>query len=85
MTREVSGHCHTRCCHSTSPVKWSRAVHVEVLDSLSVEEFLSAFERFIVRKGRCFKLFTDNGTTFVGTNNELSRILRAQSELFPNR
>lgn len=61
----------------------SRAVHIEVLFGLTVQEFLSAFERFILRKGRCFHLITDNGTTFVGTDNELARVLQLWSTTFP--
>lgn len=61
----------------------SRAVHIEVLFGLTVNEFLEAFERFTVRKGRCFKLKTDNGTTFVGSDNELARILQSWSKEFP--
>lgn len=61
----------------------SRAVHIEVLFGLTVSEFLEAFERFTTRKGRCFKLKTDNGTTFVGTDNELARVLRSWSTDFP--
>lgn len=61
----------------------SRAVHVEVLCGLTVCEFLSAFERFIMRKGRCFHLYSDNGTTFIGTDNELARTLKEWSTSFP--
>lgn len=61
----------------------SRAVHIEVIFGLTVHDFLAAFERFVYRKGRCFKLFSDNGTTFVGTDNELARVLRSWATSFP--
>lgn len=61
----------------------SRAVHVEIIQGLTIAEFLAAFERFIMRKGRCFTLYSDNGTTFVGANNELGRILSEWSTKFP--
>lgn len=51
----------------------SRAVHIDVVLGLTNEEFLAAFERFTMRKGRCIKLISDNGTTFVGVDNELAR------------
>lgn len=63
----------------------SRAVHVEILCGLAVPEFLAAFERFTMRKGRCFQLFSDNGTTFVGTDNELARVLKEWASNFPTR
>lgn len=52
----------------------SRAVHIDVLLGLTIEEFLAAFERFKMRKGRCIKLISDNGTTYVGADKELARI-----------
>lgn len=61
----------------------SRAVHIEVLFGLSVHEFLAAFERFVIRKGQCFQLISDNGTTFVGADNELAKILQEWSLNFP--
>lgn len=61
----------------------TRAVHVEVLFGLAVPEFLAAFERFVTRKGRCFHLKSDNGTTFIGTDNELARVLEEWSKCFP--
>lgn len=55
------------CCMVT------RAVHLDVMVSLKTEEFLAAFSRFVNRKGRCFYLMSDNGTTFVGADNEVNR------------
>lgn len=62
----------------------TRAVHVDVAFGLSVDEFLATFERFIMRKGRCFKLWSDNGTNFKGTNNELSKVLKKWANDFPS-
>lgn len=61
----------------------SKAVHIDVLLGLTIEEFLAAFERFIMRKGRCSKLYSDNGTTFVGSDKELARVLRSWSSALP--
>lgn len=61
----------------------TRAVHVEVLFGLTVGQFLGAFERFTTRKGRCLYLHSDNGTTFVGADNELARVLKQWSTSFP--
>ena len=46
-----------------------RAVHLELLSSLSTVCFLESFRRFIARKGRPSIMFTDNGTNFVGAES----------------
>lgn len=63
----------------------TRAVHIDVLLGLTIEEFLAAFERFTMRKGRCVKLISDNGTTFVGSDKELSRVLQSWSQTLPEQ
>lgn len=61
----------------------TRAVHIDVMLGLTIEEFLDAFERFTMRKGQCNKLFSDNGTTFVGADKELARVLHNWSTTLP--
>ncbi|GIY80924.1 integrase catalytic domain-containing protein [Caerostris extrusa] len=41
-----------------------RAIHLELVASLSTEAFLQAMRRFFGRKGRCSVMYTDNGTNF---------------------
>ncbi|GFW36337.1 integrase catalytic domain-containing protein [Trichonephila clavipes] len=48
-----------------------RAVHFELLQSLTTDTFIQALRRFIERRGRILALYSDNGTNFVGTNNAL--------------
>jgi hypothetical protein len=43
----------------------TRAIYVELLTTLSAQEFISSLKRFIARKGRPQKIFSDNGKTFV--------------------
>ncbi|XP_062713946.1 uncharacterized protein LOC134290766 [Aedes albopictus] len=65
-----------------------RAVHLEVAASLSTESCMLALRRFIARRGAPQKIYTDNGTNFVGTERELSRQLedvnQKLSESFTN-
>ena len=49
----------------------TRAVHLELIDSLSAEAFLLCFRRFVARCSIPDKLFSDNGTNFVATNRFL--------------
>lgn len=51
-----------------------RAVHLELVSSLSTEAFMQALRRFWARRGRCSTLYTDNGTNFVGAANALKSL-----------
>ena len=54
----------------------SRAVHIEMLSSLDSDSFINGIRRFIARGGIPAKLWSDNGTNFVGAQSELSRDLK---------
>lgn len=56
-----------------------KAVHLELVSDLTKEAFLAAFSRFISRRGKPQRVYSDNGTTFVGAFNELSRFLKVSS------
>lgn len=58
----------------------TRAVHIDVVTELSAVAFIACFERFVARRGRCEKMFSDNGTCFVGTEKELRRALEHWTE-----
>ncbi|XP_011690002.1 PREDICTED: uncharacterized protein LOC105451334 [Wasmannia auropunctata] len=49
----------------------TKAVHFELVLDLKATSFLNAMKRFIARRGKCATLYSDNGTTFVGANNQL--------------
>ena len=48
----------------------SRAVHIEVTNSLETDLFLNALRRFIARRGSVREIRSDNGTNFVGATRE---------------
>lgn len=48
-----------------------RAIHLELVTTLSTEGFLEAFRRFVARRGRPAIIFSDNSTNFAGASNLL--------------
>ena len=55
----------------------TRAIHLEVVDGYSTPAFLGAFSRFCARRGLPESVYSDNGTTFVGADRELTAAFRA--------
>ena len=53
----------------------SRAIHLEVADSLSTDSFLNAYCRFVARRGPVRQLRSDQGSNFVGAMNELNQAI----------
>ncbi|RVE40950.1 hypothetical protein evm_014400 [Chilo suppressalis] len=51
-----------------------RALHLELVESLSTEAFISALRRFIARRGRVKIIYSDNGSNFTGAHNLLENI-----------
>ncbi|XP_029158343.1 uncharacterized protein LOC114930654 [Nylanderia fulva] len=49
----------------------TKAIHLEVVSDLTTETFIAAFKRFILRRGKPSHMYSDNGTTFVGAQNQL--------------
>ena len=49
----------------------TRAVHIEKLNTMDAESFLNGLRRFIARRGIPDKIWSDNGTNFVGGLSEL--------------
>lgn len=67
----------------------TKAVHLELVSDLTTLAFLAAFKRFVGRRGRCQRMYSDNGTTFVGANKRLKEDIRLaeqtwKSELEPD-
>jgi hypothetical protein len=51
----------------------TRAVHIEMLYSLDADDFLNGFRRFTARRGMPLKVYSDNGTNFIGGQTELAK------------
>jgi hypothetical protein len=51
-----------------------KAVHLEAVTDLTTEAFISALKRFVSRRGLPSIMYSDNGSNFVGANNEIKRL-----------
>lgn len=58
----------------------TKALHLEVASDLSTDNFISCLRRFISRRGKPSEIYSDNGTNFVGANNELRHFIRSCNE-----
>ena len=54
----------------------TRAVHLEVAQSLNTDSFLMALRRFIARRGKPEVIYSDNGTNLRAGERELRRLIR---------
>ena len=52
------------CCFS------SRAIHIEVIESMDTSSFINALRRFFSLRGPATDLYSDCGTNFIGACNE---------------
>lgn len=57
----------------------TRALHLEAVSDMTSEVFIKAYSRFTARRGHCTDLYSDNGTTFKGADNELQLMLKQLS------
>ncbi|XP_033115740.1 uncharacterized protein LOC117115956 [Anneissia japonica] len=55
------------------------AVHLEVIESMNMDAFLMAFQRFVSRRGKPKELYSDCGTNFKGAEKELCESSDAMS------
>ncbi|GFX24718.1 integrase catalytic domain-containing protein [Trichonephila clavipes] len=49
----------------------TRAIHLEILSDLTSDAIIATLKRFMSRRGKCSKIFTDNATNFVGANSQI--------------
>lgn len=59
----------------------TKAIHLELVSSMTSESFLAAFTRFRGRRGLPSNMYSDNSKTFIGAKNELEEDLRLIKEV----
>ena len=57
----------------------TRAVHIELMPYLTTKVFITALKRFIARRGRPRKIYSDNATTFVGAERWLRNVMKDEN------
>ena len=55
----------------------TRAIHVELVTSLDLSNFIMAFSRFVDLRGSVSSMYSDNGTTFKAAAHVLPELLQA--------
>ncbi|CAH2218476.1 jg24628 [Pararge aegeria aegeria] len=54
----------------------TKAVHLELLSSLTADCFLGCLDRMVSRKGLCQTLYSDQGTNFIAASKHLTEVQR---------
>lgn len=62
----------------------TKALHLEMVTSLTTEAFMAAFRRFVSRRGPCTDLYSDCGTTFIGAQKELQALYNRSKNSLPD-
>ena len=75
--REKGGESKAYICLFTCAV--TRAVHLEIVTDLTVEEFLQAFRRFSSRKSLPRLMISDNASTYLAAAKELNDLFHSPS------
>lgn len=58
----------------------SRAIHVEMLDDMTTDAFISGLRCFIAIRGTVRQIKSDQGSNFIGAKNELKEALKEVNE-----
>ncbi|GFV30699.1 integrase catalytic domain-containing protein [Trichonephila clavipes] len=63
-------------CFTVKAIDLEIVTQLEIVTNCSTDAFLGALKRFISRPGKPHDILSDNGTNFVGANNELKKIFQ---------
>ena len=56
----------------------TKALHLELVSSLTTDAFLASFRGFVNRRGLPTNVFSDNGRNFVGAQKELQTVIHSR-------
>lgn len=56
------------------------AIHLEIVSDYMADGFISAYRRFIARRGIYESLFSDCGINFIGADKELKKLFTAETK-----
>lgn len=59
-----------------------KAIHVELVSNMTANAFISALRRFSARRGKPSRIYTDNGTNFVGAATDITEWTEEEAEQF---
>jgi hypothetical protein len=71
----------TKCYIVLSICMAIKAIHLELMSTLTSEAFIAALKRFTARRGLIDHLYIDNGNNFVGANRELKAFFKSEEFL----
>ena len=67
-----------KACNLLFACSLTRPLHLEILPDLATEEFLKCLKRFIARKGRPDKIYSDNAKTYAAAAKWLERVMKEE-------
>ena len=56
----------------------TRAIHLELLPDLTADNCIKSLKRFVARRGRPRKVYSDNGKTFIAAAKWISKIMKEE-------
>jgi len=71
----------TKCYVALFICMATKAIHLELVSSLTSEAFISALKHFIARRGLIDHLYSDNGSNSVGADRELKAFFKSKEFL----
>ena len=74
----VEGRSHRKAWGLPFTCMASRAIHVELVTALSLDEFLLAFTRFVDIRGQVDTIYSDNGSTFQAGSRKLPELIESK-------
>ncbi|UYV66609.1 K02A2.6-like [Cordylochernes scorpioides] len=70
---------------ASSPIlRSTRAIHIELISSLTTDALISTIRRFIARRGKPATIHSDNATNFVGAHKIIGKLCHNASKVLTN-